>query len=102
MEEIQEYECAFRAQINSPDEPNGWVYPSTENQFDQKVSDIIVEWMVQGHAFFKRYKYPETFMELIVNCNPETTPSTDLLVHARIAMHLEQRLRAVMISADSV
>jgi Domain of unknown function (DUF4304) len=89
---LQEIECAFRGRLNPPQgQAYGWPYGENEMQAQQTVSHIIDAWQAPENTFFKQYaSYPQSFLALINQTNPQMTAIGKLLPFARIALQLNQ------------
>jgi Domain of unknown function (DUF4304) len=87
---FQEAHCIFRDRIDPPTgSSTGWFYGRTPEEAADLVEFLVSEWRTQGQRFFRRYgSYPESFLSLLAEVNPDEIHSRDALHYARIAVHL--------------
>lgn len=94
-EKITAAECLFSMRIAPPHREASWRYPNTEERMSKLLAEIHEEWVTHGRAFFDCYSFPESFEQLINECNPVTTDPYRLVLNARIALRLGDLQRAV-------
>ncbi|MEG2803532.1 DUF4304 domain-containing protein [Stenotrophomonas sp.] len=88
-DQLDEASCAFRLRVQSPDPSGGWVYGESADQAKESLTGLVSRWSHVGKAFFETFAtYPDSFVSILDSLDPSAMRSPDLLIHARIAMHL--------------
>jgi hypothetical protein len=101
---FREPHCIFRDRIDPPlGEAFGWFYGRTPEEAADQVEFLVSEWRTQGQPFFRRYgSYPESFLTLLANPDPDGIHPRTALHYARIALHLGQLDRALSFAREGL
>ena len=101
---LKEYECVFRGRFDPPAGLQfGWNYAQTREDMDETISFICDHWSIYGHEFFDRFaEYPQSFLKLVEEADETKKHPIDLLDLARIAVHLGETSRAVVLANEGL
>jgi Domain of unknown function (DUF4304) len=101
--ELKESHCAFRSRIDPPaGQQFGWSYGSNAKEAEANVERALVEWERQARPFFEEHSYPTGLTHLLANLPLAEFSSSHLLTFARVALHLNQRERAMSLAESAL
>jgi Domain of unknown function (DUF4304) len=101
--ELKESHCAFRSRIDPPaGQQFGWAYGSNAKEAEANVDRALVEWERQARPFFEEHSYPIGLTRLLANLSLAEFSSSHLLTFARVALHLNQRERAMSLAESAL
>jgi len=103
-DKLLEYECAFRARLNPPEEAAlGWSYGGSATAAEAMALAAVDVWRSQGRAFFAAYAvYPASFATLVEGFSPHTAHPAASLTMAKVAKQLGERERAKAIAMSAI